>query len=127
MVVEGIYYTKDHEWVKFEKNIATVGIADYAQESLGEITFVELPDIGKNVQFHSELATVESSKAASDVYSPVAGKIVQINNALEGQPELINDDCYGQGWIAKLEIEVEPELDKLMDSARYEEYLKTVE
>ena len=127
MVVDGLYYTKDHEWVKIDGGTATIGIADHAQDALGEITFVELPEVGKEVQACGALAVVESSKAASDVYSPIAGRVVEVNEQLEIEPEFVNNDCYGQGWIAKLEIDGKPGFDKLMDSIKYEEYLKTVE
>ncbi|MHC4842956.1 MAG: glycine cleavage system protein GcvH, partial [Planctomycetota bacterium] len=103
MVVEGLLYTKEHEWAKVEDKIATVGITDYAQEQLGEVTFVELPEVGKELTLNDEIGVVESSKAASDVYSPMAGKIIEANSALESNPELINEDCYKKGWICKLE------------------------
>ena len=124
MVVEGLLYTKEHEWAKVEDKIATVGITDYAQEQLGEVTFVELPEVGKELTLNDEIGVVESSKAASDVYSPVAGKITEVNTALESNPELINEDCYEKGWICKLEISDTSELDSLMNSQEYEEYLK---
>jgi glycine cleavage system H protein len=124
MVVEGLLYTKEHEWAKVEGKIATVGISDYAQEQLGEVTFVELPEAGKELALNGEIGVVESSKAASDVYSPVAGKITEVNTALESNPELINEDCYEKGWICKLEISDTSELDSLMNSKEYEEYLK---
>jgi len=110
--------------VKIEGDIATVGITDYAQEMLGEITFVELPDVGKEFKEHDELAVVESSKAAGDVYSPVAGKTVEVNSDLESKPELINQDCYKAGWICKMSIIDSESANKLMDAKQYEEYLK---
>lgn len=124
MVIEGLLYSKDHEWAKIEGDIATVGITDYAQEMLGEITFVELPDVGKEFKEHDELAVVESSKAAGDVYSPVAGKTVEVNSDLESKPELINQDCYKAGWICKMSIIDSESTNKLMDAKQYEEYLK---
>ena len=125
-VVEGLLYTKDHEWAKVAGDTATVGITDYAQEQLGELVFVELPAMGKEFGAHKELAVVESSKAASDVYSPVAGKVTGVNAELETKPELINEDCYQAGWICKLAIADKKSLDVLMDSKQYEEYLKTL-
>jgi len=122
-VVEGLLYTKDHEWAKVAGDTATVGITDYAQEQLGELVFVELPAVGKEFGVHKELAVVESSKAASDVYSPVAGKVTEVNAELETKPELINEDCYRAGWICKLTITDKKSLDALMDSKQYEEYL----
>ena len=125
MVLEGLLYTKDHEWIKIETDTAVIGITDYAQQSLGEITFVELPALGKKIEPGGELAMVESSKAASDVYCPVAGEIIEINSWLESAPELINDDCFDQGWICKLKVE---KFDKagLMNSQEYQEYLKGI-
>ena len=125
-VPQGLLYTKDHEWAKVEGDTATVGITDYAQEQLGEIVFVELPKVGKEFGVHKEMAVVESSKAASDVYCPVAGKVTEVNSQLESKPELINEDCYGQGWICKLKITDKQSLQGLMDAKKYEEYLKTL-
>lgn len=124
MVVEGLAYTKEHEWVKIEGDEAIVGITDYAQQMLGEITYVELPEIGKEAEAGDELAVVESSKAASDVFAPLSGKISEVNSELEEKPELINSDCYERGWIYKVSIKDKQELEGLMDSKQYEEYLK---
>jgi glycine cleavage system H protein len=124
MVVKGLFYTEEHEWAKVEGDIATIGITDHAQEQLGELTFVELPEMGKEVKQKGELAVVESSKAASDVYSPVAGKVTEVNTQLATKPEMINDDCYGAGWICKVRITDKASLKNLMDSTKYEEYLK---
>ena len=125
-VQQGLLYTKDHEWAQVAGDTATVGITDYAQEQLGEIVFVELPKVGKEFGVHKELAVVESSKAASDVYCPVAGKVAEVNSELETKPELINEDCYGKGWICKLKITDKKSLTSLMDAKQYEEYLKTL-
>jgi glycine cleavage system H protein len=124
MVVEGLLYTKDHEWAKIEGQIAIIGITDYAQEMLGEITFVELPVVDKEFQINDEMAVVESSKAASDVYSPITGKVIKVNSELESSPELINEDCYEAGWICKMEITDTNTASQLMDAKQYEEYLK---
>jgi glycine cleavage system H protein len=124
MVVKGLIYTKEHEWAKVEGDIATIGITDHAQEQLGELTFVELPDVGKEVKQGGEVGVVESSKAASDVYSPVAGKVTQVNQELSSKPELINDDCYGRGWLCKIKITDMASTKNLMDAGQYEEYLK---
>jgi glycine cleavage system H protein len=124
MVPKGLLYTKDHEWAKIEGDIAIVGITDHAQNQLGELTFVELPDVGKEVKQKGELAVVESSKAASDVYSPVAGKVIEVNKALQAKPEIVNDECYGSGWICKIQITDKATTKNLMDAAQYEEYLK---
>ena len=124
MVVKGLLYTQEHEWAKVEGDVATIGITDHAQEHLGELTFVELPDVGKEVKQKGELGVVESSKAASDVYSPVAGKVTEVNTALESKPEVINNDCYGAGWICKIRITDKATTNNLMDATQYEEYLK---
>jgi glycine cleavage system H protein len=124
MIAEGLLYTKDHEWAKIEGSTATVGITDYAQQLMGELTYVELPAIGKEFRVHDEMAVVESSKSASDVYSPVTGKVVEVNSNLESKPELINDDCYGSGWICKLAITDANSVENLMNAKQYEEYLK---
>lgn len=126
MVVEGLYYTKEHEWVKVEGNVATVGIADHAQEALGEITYVELPETGRAVNVKDELAVVESTKAASDVYSPLSGTVTEVNDELESQPDLLNSDCYGQGWIVKLEITDPAQVEQLMTAAAYKEFFEDV-
>lgn len=123
MVIEGLLYTKNHEWARIDANVATIGITDYAQQMLGELVFVELPAIGKEFAGHDELAVVESTKAASDIYSPVAGKVIEVNGELESQPELINQDCYNTGWICKLQITDTKSVENLMDSKRYEEYV----
>lgn len=124
MIAEGLLYTQDHEWVKVEGQTATIGITDYAQEMLGEITFVELPEIGLQVKQKDELAVAESAKSASDVYCPVTGKVTEVNSELESRPELINDDCYGAGWICRLEITDPKAGENLMDSKQYEQFLK---
>jgi len=123
MAVEGLLYTKDHEWARIDAGIATIGIADYAQQMLGELVFVELPAIGKEFAGYDELAVVESTKATSDIYSPVAGKVIEVNCKLESQPELINQDCYNAGWICKMQITDMKSIENLMDSKQYEEYV----
>jgi len=126
MVAEGLLYTKDHEWVKVDGDTATMGITDHAQEQLGELVFVELPPTDKEFAVHKELAVVESSKAAGDVYSPIAGKVTEVNDELGTKPELINEDCYGAGWICKLTITDKTSLDDLMNAQQYQEYLATL-
>ena len=125
-VKQGLLYTKDHEWAKVDGDVATVGITDYAQEQLGEIVFVELPKVGKEFGVHKELAVVESSKAAADVYCPVAGKVTEVNSQLEAKPELVNEDCYEAGWICKVKVADQKSIAGLMDAKKYEEYLKTL-
>ncbi len=126
MVVEDLLYTKDHEWAKVEGDVATMGITDYAQEQLGELVFVELPEVGKEFAARKEIAVVESSKAAGDVYSPLAGKVTEVNSELTTRPELINEEPYKGGWICKLRITDPKSLDNLMDAKKYEEYLSTL-
>lgn len=123
-VPEGLLYTKDHEWAKLEGNLATVGITDYAQHALGDITFVELPKIGKEQSQSKFLTTVESVKAASDVYAPFSGKVVKINEALSNSPELINQSSYDKGWIAVIEASNLKEKDNLMQPESYKKYLE---
>jgi len=97
-------YTKDHEWVRIDGDIATFGISDHAQEALGDIVFVELPEIGRTIDAGEAYAVVESVKAVSDVYAPAAGEVIEVNEELEGEPEKVNSDAYGAGWIAKVKM-----------------------
>ena len=124
MVIKDLLYTKEHEWAKVEGDIATIGITDHAQEQLGEITFVELPTVSRQVVQKDEIGTVESTKAASDIFSPVTGTVTEVNNELKTKPEIINDDCYGRGWLCKIRLTDRASLKNLMDAAQYEEYLK---
>ncbi len=119
-IVEGLYYTNTHEWVKVEDEFAYVGITDYAQDSLGEIVFVELPEEEDQVTAGEEFSAIESVKAASDVLSPVTGIIVLVNDDLEDSPELVNEDPY-ENWIIKVELEDKTELNKLLDASEYKE------
>lgn len=113
-------YTKTHEWVKIEGNTAIVGITDYAQHALGDITYVECPQVGKNVAQGAQSAVVESVKAASDIYAPISGRVSAVNLELEKTPELINQDPYGKGWIYKLDAIAPAELEKLFSAREYE-------
>ena len=99
MVIEGLLYTKEHEWVKKEDDVIVMGITDHAQQMLGDITFVELPELDTSIKQGAQIAVVESSKAASDVFSPVSGKITEVNQELEDSPEFANESCYDKGWI----------------------------
>lgn len=119
-VIEGLYYANTHEWVKVEDQFAYIGISDYAQESLGEIVFVELPEEDDAVEAGSEFSAIESVKAASDILSPVTGVIVMVNDDLEDSPELINEDPY-ENWIIKVELEDKSELNSLLSAAEYKE------
>ncbi len=125
MVPQNLLFTKDHEWAQIDGDVVTVGITDYAQQSLGEITFVELPAVKKEVKVHDCLAVVESSKAASDIYSPLAGSVLEVNGELAAKPELINQDCYKAGWICKIKL-AGLDTKHLMNAAQYEQYLKSV-
>ncbi len=127
MIVEGLLYTKQHEWARVEGDIATIGITDYAQMMLGEIIFVELPAVGTEVRSDSEIAVVESTKAASDIFSPVTGKVTAVNSALESEPELINKDCYNAGWICKIKIADGTSLESLLNAEQYKQYVKGFE
>ncbi|QWV93824.1 glycine cleavage system protein GcvH [Geomonas oryzisoli] len=118
------FYTKEHEWVEMAGAQATVGISEHAAHELGDITYVDLPKIGKNVKQFDALSAIESVKAASDIYAPVSGKVTEVNQALDEAPELVNQGAESQGWICKLEGVNEAELGALMDAAAYEEYLK---
>lgn len=119
MDAAALRYTTDHEWIGFESDIAVVGITDYAQKHLGDITYVDLPAAGKNLEQHAVLGFVESVKAASDIYAPAAGAVSAVNEALQTKPELINQDPYGQGWICKLRGVDRGAVDKLMTAEQY--------
>ncbi len=118
-----VRYTKEHEWVRLDGDLATVGISDYAQEQLGELVFVELPEIGRQVSSGASLAVVESVKAASDVYAPVGGEVVEINGDLENDPGLVNRSAEDEGWFCKLRLADPGELTQLMDAAAYKAYV----
>ncbi len=116
-------YTKDHEWVRVEGDVATIGISDYAQSQLGDVVYVELPAIGKALEQGNEIAVVESVKAASEVYAPLTGEVVEVNGALTDAPATINASPTGEGWFLKLRLKNPKELDALMDEAAYEKYV----
>jgi len=118
------HYTKEHEWVQVDGTLATVGISEHAAHELGDITFVELPQVGKTVKQFDTLAGIESVKAASDIYSPISGKVVEVNGKLEEAPETVNQSAEEAGWICKLEVTDLGELGALMDAAAYVEYVK---
>jgi len=113
------HYTEDHEWVSIEGNIATMGISNYAQDQLGDVVFVELPDKGASLEKGAEVAVVESVKAASEVYAPVSGEVVEINEAIGENPSLVNEDAEGKGWFLKIKISGAPDLSDLMDASAY--------
>ncbi len=122
IIKDEMKYTKDHEWVKVEGNTAVIGIDDYAQHALGDIVYVELPDVGKELKAGDVFAVIESVKAASDSYMPIGGKVVEVNDSVADDPSLLNQDAYAN-WIVKVEISNLSDLDALMDAAAYTEYL----
>src|SRR3990170_2420066 len=121
---ENLKYHKEHTWVKMNGKRATIGITDHAQEALGDIVYVDLPEIDTTVEINSEISEIESTKATSSVISPVSGAIIEVNEELSESPEIINEEPYGKGWIAVIEMEDESELDDLMDASEYEKYVE---
>jgi len=121
------YFTRDHEWISVEGTIGTVGITEYAVGQLGDITFIELPSVGKAVRQSEILCAVESVKAASDIYAPLSGKVTEVNRTLESEPEIVNLGPEGQGWIARLAVEDLSEVEKLMVRTEYDEFLRGLE
>ncbi|WP_258360728.1 glycine cleavage system protein GcvH [Moorella sulfitireducens (nom. illeg.)] len=119
-----LYYSKDHEWVEVEGNRARIGITDYAQESLGDIVFVELPQVGDELAAGDSFGVVESVKSASDVYAPIGGKVIAVNEALLDSPQDINADPYGKGWMIELEMSDPAEVEDLMDAGAYQQLVK---
>ena len=117
-------FTKDHEWIRLDGGIATVGITDHAQTQLGDVVFVELPDVGREVAQSEAVAVVESVKAASDVFSPIAGEVTEVNGDLTGQPALVNEDAEGKAWFFRIKVANAAELEALMDRAAYEAFVK---
>jgi glycine cleavage system H protein len=120
-VIEGLYYSESHEYVKVEGNVGYIGITDYAQHALGNVVYVDLPDVDDEVTAGDEFGAVESVKAASDIISPVSGTIIEVNEALDDEPELLNKDAFGN-WIIKVELSDKSELDGLMDAKAYEAF-----
>jgi len=121
-----MYFTKEHEWVKVKEGIGAVGISEHAAHELGDITFVELPKMGAVVKQFGVLGSIESVKAASDIFAPVSGKVVKVNEALDTAPEIVNESAEDAGWMAWVEIADESELKNLMTQAQYDDYLKTL-
>ena len=121
---EELRYTTEHEWAREQGGLVTVGITGYATEQLGDVVFVELPDVGRKVAQSEAVAVVESVKAASDVFSPIAGEVTEVNGDLTGQPALVNEDAEGKAWFFKIKVADAAELDALMDRAAYEAFVK---
>ena len=120
IIPKELKYSQDHEWIKVKDNTAIIGVSDFAQSQLGDVVFVELPEIGMQVNTKQDFVVIESVKAVSNVYAPVSGKIIKVNDELLDEPELINNDPYGKGWIAVIEMADEGELAQLLDSTAYE-------
>ena len=121
-----MHFTKDHEWVRLDGDVATIGISKHAAEALGDVVFVETPEAGKTVSKGDSFAVVESVKAASDVYAPVSGEVIEGNDALASAPETVNADPQGDGWFARIKVADASALDALMDQAAYDQYLSTL-
>ncbi len=121
---QDVKYTKDHEWAKLDGDLVTIGLSDYAQDQLGEIVFVELPEEGDTFDQGDEFGSVESVKAVSEIYLPISGEVVEVNGDLEDAPELVNNDCYAGGWLVKIKPEDPSQLDGMMDQGAYLEMLK---
>lgn len=121
---EGLKYSKEHEWVLVEDSIATIGITEYAQQELGDIVYVELPEVGEKVVKDDPFGAVESVKAVSDIYAPVSGTVLEVNDALPDSPETINEDAYGDGWMIKVEMSDMDDLKDLMSADEYAEYIE---
>ncbi len=124
MFPDKLKYTKEHTWVKVEGNVGLVGLTDFAQSQLGDIVFVELPSVGEEVEYMSEFGVVESTKTVSDLYSPISGEVLEVNEDLFDNPEIINEDSYDDGWLISVEMNDHSELDLLMSSDEYQEFLK---
>ncbi|MDQ2938371.1 MAG: glycine cleavage system protein GcvH [Acidobacteriota bacterium] len=123
-IPEDLHYSKDHEWVRVEGNVAVVGITDYAQDSLGDVVYVEVPKVGDEFAANESFGSVESVKAVSEVFSPVSGEIVGVNEALADEPEKVNQDPYGSGWMIRVEMSNPGEVDSLLTAAEYEDFTK---
>ena len=126
-IPEDLHYSKDHEWIKVEGGVGTVGITDHAQHSLGDVVYVELPKVGDSFGAHEAFGSVESVKAVSELFCPVRGEVVEVNESLQDEPEKVNSDPYGAAWMIKLKINDAGEIDKLMNAAEYEDYVKAEE
>ncbi len=122
---ENLKYTKTHEWIGIEGDVAYIGVSDFAQSQMGDIVFVDLPKVGTKAEKEKQICVVESVKSAFDIYSPVNGDVIEVNSALSDNPALINQEPYGNGWICKMKITDKSQLDSLMDFKAYEEFVKT--
>lgn len=127
MYPKDFYYSKDHEWVKAEGDTATIGITDFAQKQLGDVVYVELPAIGTQLDVHQTIGVVESVKAVSDVYSPISGEVITVNEELNNSPEMVNQDPHAKGWIIRIKVKDKADIEKLMNSVEYEKYLEGIQ
>jgi len=122
-IPENLHYSKDHEWVSVDGGTATIGITDYAQNSLGDVVFVELPRVGDNFEAHEEFGSVESVKAVSSIYTPVSGEVIEVNETLQNEAEKVNSDPYGEAWMVKIKLNNPGEVDSLLTAAEYEDFI----
>ena len=127
MYPEDYKYSEDHEWIRIEDDICVVGITDYAQDELGEVVFVELPEAGQTFEAHDEIGSIESVKAVAEVYTPISGEVVEVNEALEEAPETVNKDPHGEGWLVKIRVSSTDVLGELMDVEAYQHFLDSGE
>ncbi len=123
MYPSDLRYSKEHEWARVEGNVAVVGVTQYAQDSLGDVVFIDLPDVGSEIEQFSKVGEIESVKAVSDLFSPVGGKVVEINQSAVDDPEIVNNEPYGAGWLIKVELSDQAQLDGLMDAQAYQALL----
>ena len=126
MDLKNYKFSKDHEWVKQEDNIAIIGVSDYAQKEMGDVVYIELPEEGSSFSRGDACSNIESVKAVNDIFTPISGEVIKVNTTLEDSPENVNKDPYGSGWIFKMELTNPDELNDLMDSDKYDEYLKGI-
>ncbi len=126
-VKENLHYSKDHEWVEVSGENATIGITDYAQHALGDVVYVELPKVGDKFEAHEAIGSVESVKAVSEIFTPIAGEVLEVNDGLNDTPEVVNNDSYGDAWMIKIKMKNVLEADALLNAAEYEEYLSNNE
>ncbi|MFM7488664.1 MAG: glycine cleavage system protein GcvH [Cytophagales bacterium] len=122
-ILDSLQYTKDHEWIKIDGNVATIGITDFAQSELGDIVYVDINTVGQEVGQHDVFGTVEAVKTVSDLYMPVAGKVIEFNKSLESAPEKVNSDPYGDGWMVKVEVKDTAQLSALLSAVQYKELI----
>ena len=123
MYPENYLYSKEHEWVSVDGDVATVGITDHAQDQLGDVVYVEMPEVGNTFGANDEIGVVESVKAVAEVYTPISGEVIEVNSTLEDRPELVNDDPHGDGWMVKMRLSDTSELDTLMNAAEYQDFV----